>query len=658
MGNGTAGVGGQRHRRGDIRHDAEVENKHMRRQQRDSHLDEDGRSDGGHNDIIGGGGNAHAQHNAGQHGAEQRQEDALLRQGNDDGDQGGAQGGHRNDARDDARHGAGYGHADGAGGAALQALRGQAGGQDGGFGQEAAQDSHHHRHKDRSAHSHPDDLPQDDEGCQRDQRQTDRAQQVVLILADQADDKGEQNGKAGGHAGGVVIHADDQDDDRQQQIAASGQQPEELRHGPFGQALQAQPLGFKVHHQKDAGKIQHGGQNGRHDDGGVGNAGDLGHQKGRGAHDGRHDLSAGGSGGLHRGGKFRSVAHLLHGGDGDAAAADGVGDRGAGVHPHQCAGDDRHLGRAAHAGARDGVGQVDKEGADAGLFQKGAENDEQHDKGGADGDGGRKDAAVQVVEQVIDQVAQGGFGIVAGQPPGAVNGKQTYHHDKRDTRGTAAQLHQQQNADDTQNDLEGADAVCHLNDLLLGDGVIEIHAQRGYRQHDIIPGEVVIPQGVPLAGRVFKVAHKQRHADENRQTGVLRGAGNDQRHGDHGDGIQHEQHRHCRFIAAGQGAAFAVPVQLLQQLGRVGSIRMVQGMRHSSKFLSGGILSGHKRGTAGGRFSFVTRQKGKAAAGTLRFPPQMVQLDIRLSRRSGPLRCSTWRRRDAAAHCRWSQRRY
>ena len=43
-----------------------------------------------------------------------------------------------------------------------------------------------------------------------------------------------------------------------------------------------------------------------------------------------------------------------------------------------------------HAGACDGVCQIHEEGADAGFLQEGAEDDKQHDKGGADGDGGRR----------------------------------------------------------------------------------------------------------------------------------------------------------------------------------------------------------------------------------------------------------------------------
>ena len=107
MGDGAAGIGGQCHRRGDIRHDAEVEHEHMRRQQRDAHFNEDGGGDGGHDDIVGGGGYAHAQHNACQHGTEQRKEDALLGKGDNDRYQRGAQGGHGNNTGDDAGHGAG-----------------------------------------------------------------------------------------------------------------------------------------------------------------------------------------------------------------------------------------------------------------------------------------------------------------------------------------------------------------------------------------------------------------------------------------------------------------------------------------------------------------------------------------------------------------------
>ena len=74
----------------------------------------------------------------------------------------------------------------------------------------------------------------------------------------------------------------------------------------------------------------------------------------------------------------------------------------------------------------------------------------------------------------------------------------------------------------------------------------------------------------------------QGHAHKNGQAGILGGAGNDQRHNDHSEGIENKQHRHGGLIAAGQAAAFAVAVQLLQELGGIGSIGVVQGMAHGA----------------------------------------------------------------------------
>ena len=112
--------------------------------------------------------------------------------------------------------------------------------------------------------------------------------------------------------------------------------------------------------------------------------------------------------------------------------------------------------------------------------------------------GGGEDAAIEVIEQVVDEIAQGGLGVIIGEPPGAVDGEQPNDHDERNAGGTAAQLHQQQDADDADDDLGGADAVCHLDDPFLLDGIVEEHAQRGKGEDDIVPGEVVIPQGIPL----------------------------------------------------------------------------------------------------------------------------------------------------------------
>src|SRR5699024_6907425 len=101
------------------------------------------------------------------------------------------------------------------------------------------------------------------------------------------------------------------------------------------------------------------------------------HEEGRRAHDGRHELAAGGGRGLDSAGKLRLVAELFHHRYGEGAAADGVGDGGAGHRALEGGGDDGDLGRTADALARYGVGEVYEQLADAGLLKEGAEQYEQ-----------------------------------------------------------------------------------------------------------------------------------------------------------------------------------------------------------------------------------------------------------------------------------------
>ena len=146
--------------------------------------------------------------------------------------------------------------------------------------------------------------------------------------------------------------------------------------------LEAAPLGLEVHLDEDAEEIETGRDGGGLGDLDVGGVGELGHQEGRGAHDGGHDLAARGGGGFDRAGEFRPVAELLHHRDGEASRSDGVGDGAPGDGPLQGARDHGHLGRSAGGPAGDGVGDVDEELADPRLFQKRPEEDEQKDERG------------------------------------------------------------------------------------------------------------------------------------------------------------------------------------------------------------------------------------------------------------------------------------
>ena len=76
-------------------------------------LHQDRGTSGGHDDVVGGGGDAHAQHDAAQHSEEQGDDQLTVGDLYDGGDEHIGQTGHRHHAGDDARDAAGYAYRQG-----------------------------------------------------------------------------------------------------------------------------------------------------------------------------------------------------------------------------------------------------------------------------------------------------------------------------------------------------------------------------------------------------------------------------------------------------------------------------------------------------------------------------------------------------------------
>ena len=133
-------------------------------------------------------------------------------------------------------------------------------------------------------------------------------------------------------------------------------------------------------HHEDAGEVKDSRQNGCDGNGNIGNCRNFAHKERGGAHDRRHDLTACGSGCFDGCGKFRLIADAFHDRDGNASAADGIGDRAAGIHALKCRRNDGDLSRSARRITGNGIGKVNEKAADTGLFKKCAEDDKEHDE--------------------------------------------------------------------------------------------------------------------------------------------------------------------------------------------------------------------------------------------------------------------------------------
>ena len=343
---------------------------------------------------------------------------------------------------------------------------------------------------------------------------------------DEPDDKGSQDGIGGGGGHGLCAggHQPYQQDQRQDQINVS-EQIAPLGQLRAGNTLQAQALCLQMDGNENAGEVQNSGEDGLHSYLRIGQIHVFRHQEGSGAHDGRHDLSAGGGGRFHRAGKLGLVAGLLHHGDGHGAGGHGVAHGGAGHHAAQGGGNDGHLGGTAAGPAGHAVCKVNEEAGDAGALQERAENDEQNDVSEAHIDGRANDAGGGV-EQLIHHVLQGVIeaGVVAELIIESVDQQSAYHAQNGDAHAAAAQLHQHQNADDADDHMDGLNAGGQLDKRQCIEGKVEEAACAHYHQHDVVPG-----QGVDLhmafLGRVGQKAQDNDAAHKQGQAHLGQGGG-------------------------------------------------------------------------------------------------------------------------------------
>ena len=452
-------------------------------------VDEDGRAGGGHDDVVRGGGHAHAEDDAADHREEQGDEQVAAGELDHIGDQLAAETSHRDAHGDDAGDAAG----DADGQAVLAAV---------------------FKAVDELARGH------------------------AVVLIDDTDHDGNDGAVDGALGHGLT--GDDhpgQDDQGQEQIDFRQQ---EL---PLGQFLtleadEAELLRLEVDAEEDAEEVEERRQDRTDDDVGILIAGHFRHDERRGAHDGGHDLAAGGGRSLDRAGKLGGIAGLLHHRDGHGTGGNGVADGGTGDHAAQGGGDDRDLRGTAGRPADQRVRTVDEEVGDTGRLKERAEQQEQRNVGRADGDRGADDA-VGGIEDVVDHQVQAHAAADEG-----VEHEAARHDQNGKAHRAAAALREHQRADDAKDDLGLADGDAHRHNPLEVGNIVEIGNTARDSEQDIIPRHGV-GLYIALLHGVDKECEQDHKADEQ-AAADLAAPGGPQVH------VDHKEHKGGQHIAQDQ----------------------------------------------------------------------------------------------------------
>ena len=475
----------------------------MSRHHGEVQLDQNGSAGGGHNTVVGCGRHAHAQHDAAQHGQHQADDGNVARHLDDGIDEDRGQAGNGNAAGNDTRHTAGHSHSDSTAGTGFQRIHRREEGLLTGTGQRLAG---------------------------RLRRLLFTAPLALQEEVDEANGNGRQNRISGrmGHGLAAGGHQPNQQNQRDDQIAITGQ------YLPLGQlvtgnAFQAQLLGLQMDGDKDSGEVQNGRQDGLNRHLRIGDLHVFRHQKRSRAHDGRHDLAAGGGGSFHCAGKLRLVASLFHHGNGERSGGNGIAHRGAGHHAAQGGADHGHLGGTTAGPTGNTVSEADEEIGNAGALQKRTEDDEQNDIGIANVDRRADDTGSRVkqlidngLESVIQRCRIHCAGI-AELVDESVNDQRAGHAKNGHAHAAAAQLHQDQHTNDADHDMYRLNAGGQPHQRHGVECEIEEAACADDHQDNIIPR-----QGIDVHAAFFcRIGQKADDDDashKNRQSDLRHGA--------------------------------------------------------------------------------------------------------------------------------------
>ena len=275
---------------------------------------------------------------------------------------------------------------------------------------------------------------------------------------------------------------------------------------------------------ENAGKVQNRGQNGFHHNLAVRQLDIIRHQERRGAHNGGHDLAAGGSGSLRGRRELRGVAGLFHKGNGYGAGAHGIGNGGTGHNALKGTGNHRDLGRTAGKAADKGIGNLNEELRNAGTLQERAEDDKHHNKLGAHIDGRGEDTLL-AVEQVPHGVGNPPPQRGIGQAHRQGIGQEAQSHDQDgQAHAPAAHLAQGGDAQKTDHDLVPGKIASLLDDGHSVKGEIQERAYAQYHQNNIIPGDV-IHFLLALPGGKYQIPQQDDHGHKGGQPQFFQPAG-------------------------------------------------------------------------------------------------------------------------------------
>ena len=242
---------------------------------------------------------------------------------------------------------------------------------------------------------------------------------------------------------------------------------------------------------KYSAEVQDGWKNGTFDDRAVRDSHIIRHQKCGCSQNWRHNLTAGRSGCLCRGGKLRRIPGFLHQRDGYRAGANGIRDGGTGYHALKGAANHRGFCGTAGESAHQRIGNIHEQIGDACTLQKRAEYNKDDNELGTDVNGCGQDALLTVEQVTHCIVHSAGKRGIAQTPDQRIDEKASGNHQNRQTNAAPAYLSQARNANNANQNLIPCKPAALLNNIHCVESEVKKGASTGNHHHDIVPRDVV-----------------------------------------------------------------------------------------------------------------------------------------------------------------------